>query len=524
MRPPRFAAAIAMAMTLAQPVQAANLKWGFGSSPASLDPYTVNETFTLGLLGNIYEGLVRRGKDFKIGPALAESWETPEPTRWRFHLRRGVTFHGGETFTADDVLFSAERSRSDTSNVGSRIPTGARFVKVDDYTVDVVLTEPNAALINEWDMFSMMSRKWAEAHGAMKPTPAAATSPGFATLNADGTGPFRVESHQPGVRTVLSANSNWWAKREHNLDKVEIVTISNDATRVAALLSGEVDGIEPAPLQDVPRIEANAKTRVLSGAELRVLSLGFDQARDELTDSNVKGKNPFKDVRVRQAFYLGIDTNLIRSRVMRGFARPVQVPVSPEVFTPSEGFTRPVPDVARAKALLTEAGYPDGFEVGLDCTNDRFINDEAVCAAVASQLARIGIKANNASVPKARYFSKVLKSGGFKTSFFLIGWFSTDGAQVLQNLYACRDKPGWGEFNLGGYCNKEVDTLEAQALVEPDLTKRDGLLKQAFEITARDFAYIPVQQQPLLWGVSKDVDVVQRPDDHFYFFWMNKKG
>jgi peptide/nickel transport system substrate-binding protein len=513
---------LAITGALATSTSAASLKWGFQGGPASLDPYTVNETFTLGLLGNVYEGLVRRDRNFEIKPALAESWENPEPTRWIFHLRKGVKFHNGEDFTADDVIFSAERARSETSNIGNRIPRGAEFRKIDDYTVEVILKEPNSAMMVEWDTFFILSKKWAEANDATRPSPPSAGTPSYATLHADGTGAFTVVRHEPGVRTILKANPNWWAKKEHNIDQVEMTVINNDSTRVAALLSGEVDGIDPVPLQDTPRVESSPNLKLMSGSELRTISFGFDQSRDELTDSNVKGKNPFKDVRVREAFYRAVDPSLIHSRIMRGFGQPVTLPISPQVFAPAKSFERPAPDVERAKKLLAEAGYPNGFEVGLDCPNDRFINDAEICQAVASQLAKIGVKIRLNATPKAQYFAKVLKSAGYKTSFFLIGWYDPDPARLLYNLYDCRDAPGRGEFNFGGYCNRKVDDLTAAAMAETDPAKRERTIKDAYDIVMKDFAYITVQQQPLLTGVSKKVDMVQRPDNHFYFFWMNK--
>src|SRR5205807_6403752 len=211
----------------------------------SLDPYTLNETTTHAHLGQVYEGLIARDKELKIAPALAESWETPEPTRWRFHLRKGVTFHNGDPFTADDVVFSAERVRAKGSNFQSRVPADAKAVKVDDYTVDFILSSPNPILTALWATWYIMDKKWAEANDAVAPTPAAATTPSYASLHENGTGPFIIESHQPGVKTVFKVNPNWWRKPEHNIKEIVFTTISSDATRVAALLSGEVDIIEP---------------------------------------------------------------------------------------------------------------------------------------------------------------------------------------------------------------------------------------------------------------------------------------
>src|ERR1700704_1296870 len=294
--------AFAMTPALAQTVRYANQ-----GELKSLDPYTLNESTTHGHLGNVYEGLIARDKDLKIIPALAESWETPEPTRWRFHLRKGVKFHNGDPFTADDVLCSAERVRAKGSNFLTNVPADAKFTKIDDYTVDVTLDSPNPILISQWDGWYIMDKKWCTDNNAVAPTPASATTPSYASLNANGTGPFMIESHQPGVKTVFKVNPNWWRKPEHNLKEIIFTPIGSHPTRVAALLSGEVDVIEPVPIQDIARVNASGNAKVLNGPELRTLFIGMDQQRDELLYSNIKGKNPFKDIRVREAFYKAID-------------------------------------------------------------------------------------------------------------------------------------------------------------------------------------------------------------------------
>src|SRR5262249_42344197 len=310
-------AAALVAAACAAPAGAATFRVAFQGDLKSLDPYSLNETFTHGMLGNVYEGLTKRDKDLKIIPGLAESWEQVEPTRWRFHLRKGVKFQNGEDFTADDVVFSAERSFKPASDIKTRIqPAGTKAVKVDDHTVDFILPSPNPILHYEWDTCYIMSKKGAEATTAVEPQPQAGQQLSYAALHANGTGPFIITEHQAGVKTVFKPNPNWWGKPEHNFDEVIFTTISNDATRVAALLSGDVDWIDPVPLQDIPRVNANPGTQVLTAQELRTIFLGFDQTRDELRASSVKGKNPFKDVRVRKAFYQAIDIEAIKSRVI----------------------------------------------------------------------------------------------------------------------------------------------------------------------------------------------------------------
>src|SRR2546430_10977296 len=264
------------------PASAQTLRYANQGDLKSLDPYTLNETTTHAHLGQVYDGLIARDKDLKIIPALAESWETPEPTGWRFPLRKGSKSQRGDPSTADDVVFSADRVRAKGSNLQTRLDADVKVVKVDDYTVDFILTKPNPILNSQWDTWWIMDKKWAEENNATAPTPAAATTPTYASLHENGTGPFTIESHQPGVKTVFKVNPNWWRKPEHNLKEIIFTPIASEATRVAALLSGEVDIIEPVPLQDIARVDASPNAQVLKGPEIRTIFIGMDQTRDEL--------------------------------------------------------------------------------------------------------------------------------------------------------------------------------------------------------------------------------------------------
>jgi peptide/nickel transport system substrate-binding protein len=524
-----LAAACASMVALAvAPASSQVLRYANQGELKSLDPYTLKETTTIAHHAHVYEGLVGRDKDLKIVPALAEGWETLDPLHWRFHLRKGVKFHNGDPFTADDVLFSADRVRASGSNFLSNVPADAKFVKVDDYTVDVMLSSANPILISQWDGWYIMDKKWCQDHDSMAPTPASATTPSYAALHENGTGPFTIESHQPGVKTVFKAFPSWWGKPEHNLKEIDFTPIAADATRVAALLSGEVDVIEPVPIQDIQRVNSSGVATVLNGPELRTIFLGMDESRDELLYSNVKGKNPFKDVRVREAFYKAIDVDLIKNRVMRGLSTPSALMIAPPLFALSKDFARPKVDIDGAKKLLAEAGYADGFEVTLDCPNDRYVNDAAICQAVVGMLARIGVKVDLLAQPKAQFFAKVLKPGGYKTSFFLLGWTpaTQDSHNVLHDILGCRDDPKdstRGEANLGGYCNKDLDALTDKILVESDTAKRDQMIKQAFEISIKDWAYIPLHQQALSWGVSRKVKLTQRADNQVLLYWATKQ-
>jgi len=508
-----------LSVALALPAGAKTLKFAFQGTLDSLDPYNLNETFHLGFQGNIYEGLIRRGPNLEIEPALAERWEVMEPTRWRFYLRKGVKFHDGTPFTADDVVFSAERVRHPDSDLRVRISADTKIVKVDDYTVDFITDAPNPILPNEWSTWYIMSKSWTEKHDAVLPQSATKEKENYATRHANGTGPFILVSQEPGVKTVCKVNPDWWDNKNkiHNVTEVVFTPIGNDATRVAALLSGQVDMAYPIPAQDMKRVNDNASTRMLVGPELRTIFLGMDQFRDELLYSNIKGKNPFKDKRVRQAFYQAIDIEAIKKKVMRDLSEPSAMMIAPGVHGGGNPkFKRLEYDPAASKKLLAEAGYPDGFEVDMDCPNNRYVNDEQICLATVSMLAKVGIKVNLLAQPKAIYFGKIL-APKLDTSFYMLGWTpsSFDSYNVLQFLHHCPEESGAGKFNLGGYCNPEVDKLTAKINSETDQAKRDAMIEQAWTMTINDVAYIPLHQQALAWGVSNKVQLKQRPDNEF---------
>jgi peptide/nickel transport system substrate-binding protein len=506
----------------ASPAAGKTFRYAFQGDLNALDPYTLNESFTLGALGNVMEGLTKRDKDLKIIPGLAERWEVMEPLRWRFYLRKGVKFHNGEDFTADDVLFSTERLRSPASQIRTRAPLDMKAVKVDDYTVDFVLASPNPILHAEWDTWYMFSKKWSEANGATQAQPASATSLNPFALKANGTGPFIIVSHEPGVKTVFKPNPNWWGKKEHNLDEVVFQTIKSDATRVAALLSGDIDMMDPVPVQDIERVKSSPNATVLIGPELRTIFLNMDSFRDELLYSNVKGKNPFKDARVRKAIYQAIDIEAIHTKVMRGMSVNSALMISPLLYARAGEFKRHPYDVAAAKQLMADAGYASGFEVEMDCPNDRYVNDEAICQAVAQMLSRIDIKVKLNSLPKAKYFEKAGSTKKYDSSFNLLGWTpgSLDSWNVIENVLGCRDADGnGGIFNYGGWCNPRISELNKLILVETDVKKRDDLIAEAFRINHQEAGVIPLHQQSLSWGVSKKVKIVQRADNQILFYW-----
>jgi peptide/nickel transport system substrate-binding protein len=489
-----------------------------------MDPHSLNESLQLDLLANIYDALVLRGKDLKLEPGLATSWKAVSPTVWRFELRKNVKFQDGTPFTADDVVFSMARTQADSSDMRSYTNDFKAVRKIDPYTVEIETNQPFPILPDQMSRVMIMSKKWCEEHHAEKPADARKQVENYAAFHANGTGAFRLRERQPGVRTTFQRNGTYWGKIEGNVQEVVFTPITNDATRVAALLSGEVDLMEPVPLQDIERINASPNAKVLVGPELRTIFLGMDQKRDELLYSSVKGKNPFKDRRVRQAFYQAIDIEGIRKTVMRGASTPTAEMVGPGVNGFQPDMNKRLPhDPEAAKKLLAEAGYPNGFEVTMNCPNDRYVNDGRICQVVAANLARIGVKIDLAAEPKATYFPKVLRRD---TSFYLLGWTpsTVDAHDALNSLIACPDDKGQGQFNLGAYCNPKLDDLTHRIQSETDKVKRNAEIREAFRIHAEDVAHIPLHQQALAWGVSKKVTVAQPASNAIVYRWITVKG
>jgi peptide/nickel transport system substrate-binding protein len=511
-------------VVLALPAHAATVfKWANDGDVRAMDPYTLDETVQNSFLGNIYEGLTRRSKQLTAEPALSDKWEQTSPTIWHFHIRQGVKWQDGTPFTVDDVLFSYKRITGKNSQLSVEVTDVKDIRKVDDQTVEIETKGPDAILPMQLTSMPIMSQKWCTDHDAVENV-IVGSGDNYAIRNAMGTGPFRLASREADRRTVLAKNRTWWDKPEFNIDEAEFTVISNASTRIAALLSGEVDMVYSVPIQDIDRLKAADNLKVIAGPELRTIWLGMDQARDQLLFSSVKGKNPFKDERVRDAFALAIDEDAIASRVMRGQARPTWEMWGPGVngFNPAMN-TRPKPDLAKAKQLLAEAGYPEGFQVQLDCPNDRYVNDAQICTAISAMLARINIKADVFARSKVQFFADT-NYPNFKTSFFLIGWTPStlDALNVFQNILHTRG-PGVGIVNIPGYSNPKIDALTTDIGNTLDPAKRQDLINQGIKIVQDDVGFLPLHQQTIVWAAKKNVDVAQTADNYFQLRWVTMK-
>ena len=404
---------------------ARSLKWARTGDALTLDPHAQNEGPTHNLMHQIYEPLLIRDASGKVLPTLALSWAvTSDPTVWEFKLRQGVKFHNGNAFTADDVVFSLERARQPTSDMKGLLSSIEKVSKVDDYTVHIKTKGPNPLLPNYLTNMFMMDKEWSEANNTITVQDYKGKKDNFAVRNANGTGPYQLVSREQDVKTVLKRNDGYWGKGEFPVSITDItyLMIKADATRVAALLSGEVDFVQDVPVQDIDRVGKTANIKINLGPENRTIFFGMDVASPELQTSNIKGKNPFADKRVRQAINMAIDREAIKRAVMRGQSVPAGVIAPPFV----NGYTKeldalPKVDLARAAALLKEAGYADGFQVTLHCPNDRYINDEGICQAATAMLAKIGIKVNLVAQSRGPHFTLIQKTPP-ETEFYMVGW------------------------------------------------------------------------------------------------------
>ena len=502
------------------PAAAKTFRYANQGDALSMDPHSLNESLQLNFTAHIYEPLVGRGKKLELVPALATDWKQTSPTVWRFNLRKGVSFHDGTPFTADDVIFSYNRAKGDGSDVKTYVGAIKEIRRINDHAIDIVTNEPFPILPDVISLWMMMSKKWCEENRATQPVDKRKGVENTASFKANGTGPFRLRSREPGIRTTLVRNFSYWDKSiDTNIEEVVFTPIGNASTRVAALLSGEIDMMEPVPVQDVSRIAASANLKVMQGPELRTIFLGMDQSRNELLFSNVKGKNPFKDKRVRQAFYQSIDVNAIQKVVMRGASAPTGLMIAPGIKGFPADLNKRLPyDPDGAKKLLADAGYAQGFEVGMNCPNDRYVNDEEICKAISAMLARAGVKVNLVAESKATYFPKILSRN---TSFYLLGWTpgSYDSHNPLFALMATPGAGGQGQFNLGSYSNAKLDDLTRTIATETDLAKRTAMIHEAMKIHQDDIGHIPLHQQALAWAMKKNIDTVQLADNFMFLKW-----
>ena len=506
--------AAALAATLALPATAATFKWASASDIPTWDIHSQNNALGNGVHASVYESLFYyNSRNFALEPLLATGFKQVSPTQVRITLRSGVKFHDGAAFDADDVVFSLNRAMAKTSNYGVYTQGIDKVVKVDATTVDILTKDPNPVLLRQLTELRMMDKDWAEKNKSTEPKDIKTKDENFAHRNANGTGPYMLKSWDQDVKLVLTKNPNWWGKLEGNVDEIIYSPIKSEATRVAALLSGEVDMVlDPSPA-DLAKLRSAPNLNVLDGAENRTIFFGMDQFRDELPGSSVKGKNPLKDVRVRKALYQAIDINAIARTTLRGLAQPTGTLVAPQV----NGWTKKADqrwpyDVEAAKKLLADAGYPSGFEVDFACPNNRYINDEEICQAVTAMWARIGVKAKLRTLPLVTYFPMIQR---YEASIYMLGWGvpTFDALYSLQSLVRSVGAGGDGNYNVGRYSNPQMDALIERIKKETDQKNRNDLIEQALVLSHQDVSHIPLHNQVIPWAAKKNIQMVHRADN-----------
>jgi peptide/nickel transport system substrate-binding protein len=510
------ATVVALSAFTAVTAQAKTFRWTSSSDIPTLDIHSQNNALGNGVHAAVYESLVYyNSSTFKVEPVLATTWRELSPTQMRLTLRSGVKFTDGSPLTADDVVFSLNRAMAKSSNFAVFTQGFDKIVKVNDSTIDIVLKGPNPVLLNQLTELRVMSKAWAEKNKSVEPKDAKTKDESFAHRNAMGSGPFMVKEWQPDQKLVLVRNPNWWgnANAVTNVTEIIYTPIKQENTRTAALLSGETDFmLDPSP-QDLGRLRASPALKVMDGVENRTIFLGLDQFRDELPGSNVKGKNPLKDVKVRRALYQAIDIDTIQRVTMRGLSQPTGALVAPQVAGWTEGVHKRLPyDLEASKKLLTEAGYPSGFEVDFACPNNRYINDEEICQAITAMWAKAGVKAKLRTSPLVTYFPMIQR---YEASIYMLGWGvpTFDALYSLQSLTRSVGTGGDGNYNVGRYSNPRMDYIVDRIKVETDLPVRNRFLTEGLQLQNDTVAHIPLHNQIIPWAMKKNIDLVHRADN-----------
>ncbi|MEM5478063.1 ABC transporter substrate-binding protein [Pacificibacter sp. AS14] len=484
---------------------AETLRWSSSGDALTFDPHSEVDASTRAINGIMYERLISRDVALNLIGGLATSWEPVEgENAWLLKLREGVKFHEGQDFTAEDVVFSINRTQAPTSAYIKLMSSIETVEVINDYEVKLVTKDPNPILPAQLTSIMIMDSDWSEENGVVEPQNFQTKEETYAVRHANGTGPFKLVSRAPDEQTIMARNEDWWGWGDHpgNIDTLEFRPIANAATRVASLLSGELDFVLDPPLQDIKRIDGAEGLEIQTVPEVRTIFFGMKQSPEPLKSSNVKDKNPFADVRVRLAVNHALDLKAIQRVVMDGNSFPTGMLTSPNVLGSTPELDAPYGfDPEKSKELMAEAGYADGFSVQLDCPNDRYLNDEKICQAAVSMLARIGIDVTLEATPKNIHFTKVNDKD---TDFFLIGW----GVPTLDSQYPMEYLLDvGGRANAAEYNNPEVNAKIAQISKEMDPETRLNLIHDVWEIARADAPYAPVHHQVISWAMVSDLDL-----------------
>ncbi|NAW69255.1 ABC transporter substrate-binding protein [Vibrio sp. V27_P1S3P104] len=487
-----------MAAGLSFSLSAAQIKVAYNSDPVSMDPHEQLSGGTLQLSHMVFDPLIRFTQEMKFEPRLAQSWQRLDDETMRFTLRQGVKFHSGNPFTADDVVWTFNRLKESADFKGIFEPL-ASITKVDDYTIDIKTNGVYPLIENVATYIFPMDSKFYTGKTADGKDKAEIVKHGssFASTHASGTGPFIVTEREQGIRVEFTRFADYWDKdSKGNVDQLTLVPIKEAATRVAALLSGGVDMISPVSPNDYQRIRDAKNIELYTMPGTRVITFQLNQNSHEA----------LRDVRVRQAIVYAINNQGIVDRVMRGAATAAgqQSPVGYAGYNES---LKPRFDLKKAKQLMKEAGYENGFTLTMMAPNNRYVNDDKIAQAASAMLARIGIKVDLKTMPKAQYWPEFDKCAA---DMLMIGWHpdTEDSANFSEFLTMTRDEQtGKGQYNCGYYSNADVDSLVEASNVETDLTKRNAMLKKVEKILYDEAAFVPLHWQDPSWAAKKNLEL-----------------
>jgi len=445
-----------------------------------------------------FDPLVRWSQDMTFEPRLATSWKRIDDLTMRFKLRKGVKFHSGNPFTAKDVVFTVKRFRNSADFKGLFEPFEDPVI-VDDYTVDFKTKKPYPLMLNMITyVFPLDSKFYSGKDDEGRPKDAVVkVGYSFAKNNVSGTGPFKLVEREHGVKLVMERFADYWdTNSPGNVQKFILTPIKSGATRLASLLSGDVDFIMPAEPQDFKRLKENPNVNLFTYTGGRIITVQMNQKRNEA----------LRNKKVRQAIVYAVNNAGIEEKIMKGTATPAGQ-MSPKGYQGYKPSLAPRYDLEKAKQLMKEAGYADGFEASMIAPNNRYINDEKIAETFAAMLSKIGIKVNLKTMPKAQYWDEFDRQ---PADFQMIGWHSDteDSGNFYEFLSMCPNKKtGYGQYNSGNYCNKKVDQLTLAAQTETDIAKRVSILQEIEQIMYDEAAYVPFHWQNHSYAARKGLDV-----------------
>ncbi|PID66561.1 MAG: nickel/dipeptide/oligopeptide ABC transporter substrate-binding protein [Gammaproteobacteria bacterium] len=486
--------AISLAVAMAVSANAVDLKVAFDADPVSLDPMEQLSAGTLQMSNLIFDPLVRTNSQLEYVPRLAESWQQVSPTVTRFKLRPNVKFHSGNPMTADDVVWSFNRMKT-SGDFKAVFEPYSEMKKVDDLTVELVSKKPYPLVLSSAAYLFVMDSKFytGKTEDGKDKAKVEKNTGSYASTHESGTGVFKVKSRQQGVKLELTKNKDYWGK-SGNVDNLTWVPIKEDATRLAALLSGDVDWAYPIAPTDLDRVKDSDKVELLTLPSDRIITVQLNQ----------KVVPEFKDAKVRQAVVHAVNNDGIVKKIMRGFATTAGQN-SPEGYPGHNPELTPRYDLQKAKELMKEAGYEKGFTVTMIAPNNRYVNDEKIAQALAAMLKKINITVNLTTMPKAQYWPEYdKKANGIQ----LIGWSSDTGDSANYSEYLTMTpnaETGRGQYNAGFFSNAELDKLVDEANAEMDAAKRADILKKVSKIEYDEAAFVPLHWQNLAWGYSKKI-------------------